>query len=140
MLTQGLLERIGFSDEQIQEFNKYDALYGNEVEKFAVMFMVEKADFKETLGKLHERFENIVHFYTIDLIFVLHCTEFLRLEYKNNNIDEELFYNAMNDITYKLRECISVQKVFGHSNVANWYFGFFVLRRFALGRLQYDIL
>ena len=140
MLTQGLLERIGFSDEQIQEYNKYDSLYGDEVEKFAVMFMVEKADFKETLSKLHERFENIVHSYTIDLIFVLHCTEFLRLEYKNNNIDEELFYNAMNDITYKLRECISVQKVFGHSNVANWYFGFFVLRRFALGRLQYDIL
>jgi len=139
MLTQGLLEKIGFTDEQILEYNKYDAIYGDEVEKYAAMFMVDKADYKETLEKLHNHIGNAVHTYTLDLIFVLHCSEFLRLEYLKNNINEELFYNAMNDITYKLRECLSVKKVFGHSNVANWYYGFFVLKRFALGRLQYDV-
>lgn len=140
MLTQGLLKKIGFTDEQILEYNKYDAIYGEEAEKYAAMFMVDKADYKETLEKLHNHIGNAVHTYTLDLIFVLHCSEFLRLEYLKNNINEELFYNAMNDITYKLRECLSVKKVFGHSNVANWYYGFFVLKRFALGRLQYDIL
>ena len=54
MLTQGLLEKIGFTDEQILEYNKYDSLYGDDVEKFSAQFMDKKADYKETLEILED--------------------------------------------------------------------------------------
>lgn len=138
MLTSGLLEKIGFSDEQIKNYNETDKLYGSKIEEYSAAFMLENKEFKEVVEKLHGDFEGRLHKFTANLLFVLHCTEFVRNKYVERNLDEELFFNMAKDIRFKLNECESVYKVFGIEPVS-WYMQFFLLNRFAVGRLQYDV-
>ncbi len=138
MMTFGLLEKIGFTEEQICKYNELDKLYGEEIEGFSKAFMVEEAEFKAVAEKLHADFSGRLHEYTANLLFVLHCTEFVRQKYIERSLDEDLFYNMTKDIKYKCDECLNVYNVLGIEPVS-WYVGFFMLNRFAVGRLQYDV-
>ena len=57
--------------------------------------------------------------------------------YKQKNIPDDIYYDNMKDITYKLIECKKVHNVWGIF-VAHWYPGFFTCDRFCLGRLQFE--
>lgn len=79
-----------------------------------------------------------VHVYTIDLIIYSLMTKHLRELYIRNNIDLTIYDNTVLDLRYKLEECKLVHGIIG-SFVARWWFRFFILERFALGRLQFEI-
>ena len=57
---------------------------------------------------------------------------------EKGNIDEIIFYNTMRDLRYKLEECRLVRGKYG-TFVPWWYKGFFEMKIFALGRLQFEI-
>ena len=64
-------------------------------------------------------------------------------EYLNSDdrvvaIDDTIFYNTMLDLRYKLEECKLVHNQIG-TFVPKWYKGFFEMKIFALGRLQFEI-
>lgn len=80
-----------------------------------------------------------VHEYTGDLILFLAYTRGLARYYKAKGIADEIYRNTVLDLRYKLDECILVKGVCG-SFVAKWFVGFFKLERFALGRLQFEII
>ena len=80
-----------------------------------------------------------VHVYTGDLILFLAYTRGLGRYYKEQGIADEIYRNTVLDLRYKLDECICVKGVCG-SFVAKWFVGFFTLERFALGRLQFEII
>ena len=80
-----------------------------------------------------------VHVYTGDLLLFLAYTRGLGRYYKEQGIREEIYRNTVLDLRYKLDECICVKGVCG-SFVAKWFVGFFKLERFALGRLQFEII
>lgn len=80
-----------------------------------------------------------VHVYTADLILFLLYTRGLAEHYKKQGIADQIYRNTVLDLRYKLDECILVKGVCG-SFVAKWFVGFFKLERFALGRLQFEIV
>lgn len=80
-----------------------------------------------------------VNCYTGDLLLFLCYTRALRRYYRQEGIADSIFLDTVLDLRYKLDECKCVHGVYG-SFVAKWFVGFFKLERFALGRLQFEIV
>ncbi len=80
-----------------------------------------------------------VHEYTTELLVYLCLSKPLKERYRARGIEEAVFYRSMLDLRYKLEECKAVKGIVG-SFVASWFEGFFELTRFALGRLQFEIV
>lgn len=74
---------------------------------------------------------------TSDMVFLLLCIELLKERYAVEGLPEELLWNTMMDLRYKLMECMQIHGVWG-TFVTSWYGNFYRLGRFALGRLQYE--
>lgn len=75
--------------------------------------------------------------YTLHFVFLINCTDILYENYKHANIDEQIFWDTMDDFRCKLLECYEVNRVWG-TFVARWFAGFLDMKRFALGRFQYE--
>ena len=80
-----------------------------------------------------------LHEYTAELLIFICMSRRLKREYEVRGIDAEIFHNSMLDLKYKLDECKLVKGIVG-SFVAFWFMGFFDLTRFALGRLQFEMV
>ena len=66
-------------------------------------------------------------------------TRRLRALYAERGLSSEIYRNSVLDLRYKLEECKTVKGIVG-SFVAYWFPGFFDLSRFALGRLQFEMI
>ena len=75
--------------------------------------------------------------YTLDLVYIMHCAYYTRIRYRESGLSEELFWDSMTDLRYKLLECMTCKNVPG-TFVAAWNEGFLRLGRFSLGRFQYE--
>ena len=62
----------------------------------------------------------------------------LHKQYVKYGISDTIFYDTLCDLRYKLDECRLVHGTYG-TFVPKWYKGFFEMRIFALGRLQFEI-
>ncbi|MCQ2743142.1 MAG: acyltransferase domain-containing protein [Bacilli bacterium] len=80
-----------------------------------------------------------LHPYQIDLLFVIALCERLESLYAENGLPESLFIETMKDISYKVRECKLVKGIYG-TFVVTWFEYFFSLKRFAFGRLQFEVV
>ena len=74
---------------------------------------------------------------TVDLLYVLALTEHLEQLYIQRGLPLQVYRDSMLDIRCKLLECRQLRKLWGLSG-AYWYERFFLLTRFALGRLQFE--
>lgn len=137
MLAENLFERIGFTDEEICEYKKYKSLIKDKFEALAEETVINNINMLDSCKKAREFLPEICD-YTVDLMFILECTGYLLQKYRENNIPDEMFYDCMIDIACKMRECDKFKNVFGIF-VPEWFVGYFKLKRFAFGRLQYDI-
>lgn len=96
-------------------------------------------DFKAILNSADNISEKIsIHKYTTELLVCICLTKQLKSEYVARNIDLDIFHNSVLDLRYKLDECKLVKGIVG-SFVADWFYGWFNMTRFALGRLQFDM-
>ena len=75
--------------------------------------------------------------YTADFVYCLTLIPYLQERYEQKGLDLQIFYDGMDDFRCKLWECKRVYDVWG-SFVAGWFGGWFILDRFAFGRLQYE--
>ena len=97
-------------------------------------------DHKLILGKADVAAElSGVHKYSAELLIYLCLTKRLREVYEERNMDLGLWYDAILDLKWKLFECKEVKGIWG-SFVASWFGGFFKMKRFTLGRLQFEIV
>lgn len=80
-----------------------------------------------------------IHKYTAELLFFLCLTRQLKQFYKERNIDLKIWHDSCMDLHWKLMECHKVYGIWG-SFVAWWFPGFFELKLFALGRLQFELI
>lgn len=80
-----------------------------------------------------------VHSYTLQLLFFISLSEKLRQRYAEQGIPDSVFHDSMCDLRYKTEECREVYGICG-SFVASWFIGFFRMTRFALGRLQFELI
>lgn len=136
MLANNLFEKIGLNNEAIEIYHAYSALIGKDCDRLAKAYMRENKQFNEALAELKELAPE-VNEDIVNLLFILECTGYTYEDYKVRNISDDIFYDSMNDITYKVRECKRFKGVYG-TFVPDWYQGFLKCERFAFGRLQYD--
>ena len=80
-----------------------------------------------------------IHSYTAKLLILLCLTKRLREEYEARGVDIRIYWDTVLDLKYKNEECKLVKSIVG-TFVAEWFFKFFDLTRFALGRLQFQII
>jgi hypothetical protein len=80
-----------------------------------------------------------LHPYTTELLMSVCLSRRLKQEYEARGLAPDIYHNSMLDIKYKLEECKLVKGVIG-SFVAFWFDRFFNLTRFALGRLQFEMV
>ena len=76
--------------------------------------------------------------YTLNFVFLIVAAEIMHTRYRERGLPDELFWDTLMDLKYKHRECVNCKGVHGIF-VPGWYQGFYALRRFALGRYQYDM-
>ncbi|MBQ3093886.1 MAG: DUF5596 domain-containing protein [Clostridia bacterium] len=124
----------------------YDCIMANE--PAAAAFSEALALYRESDACDHERVLVLadqaalaadVHEYTAELLVYICMSEELEKRYIQRGLPVEIFENSMLDLRYKLEECKAVKGVVG-SFVAFWFAGFFDLTRFALGRLQFELI
>lgn len=80
-----------------------------------------------------------VHKYTAGMLLYLCLTRHLRELYEEWGIDEQIYRDSCSDLLWKLRECWKMYGVWG-TFVAWWEPGFYDMTRFALGRLQFELV
>ena len=80
-----------------------------------------------------------VHPYTAMLLIHILMSKRLRKLYRENGIDYVIFKDTLLDLKWKLLECKAVKGIVGISSF-RWFEGFYRLERFALGRLQFELL
>ncbi len=90
----------------------------------------------ERLDELAAKAE--VHKYSLYMLFLLICGTGLPDLYRKNGIDVSYAYNALSDMRYKLTECEKWDHVLGTRSFI-WFHNYFLLKRMAIGRFQYDI-
>ncbi|MBQ7353777.1 MAG: DUF5596 domain-containing protein [Clostridia bacterium] len=79
-----------------------------------------------------------IHTYTVELLVFICLSKHLKSLYEKKGISQDVFYESMCDLRYKLDECKTVKGIIG-SFVAWWFPGFFNMTRFGLGRLQFEL-
>lgn len=108
-------------------------------ETLVVEFMREpQTQIVNALGKMDQMAAEL-HYsaYTFHFLLLLNASYFLRKQYDRAGIAEEIFWDTMHDLKYKLAECVANHNVFG-TFVGWWYKKIFSVDIFALGRLQYE--
>ena len=89
------------------------------------------------IDKIHD--ETGVHIYTVNLILVLVCAKTAKARYEEKGYPEDVYFDTMTDIGFKVTECRKMYNVWGVSAL-EWYRGIFSLRTFKLGRLEFAFL
>ena len=138
MIENNLLLKLDFNASDTEKIEYAESLCGEEIESIAREYWEKKGSFPHFLKRVRKTRDDISP-YTLDLLFVLHLTSFLKVEYKNRGIPEEIYWDTVKDIKFKTDECKIVKNAVG-TFVAEWFEGFFRLPRFSLGRLQFDVL
>ena len=124
------LERMLAEPESKAIIEKQVALYETDVNRNYGEILSETDKAAEIAG---------VHKYSAELLIFILFSKRLRELYKQNGISDKIWFDSMSDLKWKLWECKAVKGSWG-SFVAGWFPGFFNLTRFALGRLQFEIV
>ena len=75
--------------------------------------------------------------YSLTCVWLIVASEKMLSLYRENGIDEQIFWDSMMDLKYKFKECVECKEIYG-TFVGHWYTGFYALNRFALGRFQFE--
>jgi len=97
-------------------------------------------DYSESLeDELKERAKEAdIHHYTYAFYLLFIAGKRLHEAYEIHGIEEHIFFDTMKDLVYKLKECQTMYNISG-TFVFGWFPDFYRLKRFALGRFQYDV-
>ena len=76
--------------------------------------------------------------YTVHLLALILMSPHLKELYERAGIGEDIFYDSLGDLKWKLLECIRMHGIFG-TFVAHWHVRFYRMNIFSLGRLQFEI-
>lgn len=142
---QNFMKKVNFPQEAIDCFTAVEKRLDDEKDFGKAMDKLVRSYMYPFAGNIHSRLKKVdalaekygVPPYTLDMIFLLNCTPILKKRYEKKGISEDIFWDTMDDLRCKLLECMKVKEVCG-TFVAGWFNGFFEMRRFALGRFQYE--
>ena len=144
----GIMKRLDFpSDAQMTFVNALNYISADPVSTSWLKRLIEQyekselpCDYNRLLFDMRAMAMALgIHEHTMDMLLFLCLCEPLRVRYVSRKIDEAVWLNSIMDLKYKLEECRLVKGTVG-SFVAPWFAGFFDMTRFALGRLQFEIV
>ncbi len=136
------MKRYCFPDEARKVvWDSYDKVaslpeFTNLLESFYVTPYQPCEYFREALHVISEK--ESISVYTLYLVYYICLSNYMKREYERNSIDEEVFYETVEDISFKLAECHEMEMVWGVISFA-WYYDLFHLKTFGMGRLQYHM-
>ena len=128
-------EAVEYLNESLEKLNNTDGISDLLSAAKEAFFSNPDHTYLEILQEIADITD--VNRYTVDMLFLLLNTERVHKEYKKRNLSDELFYEAMSDLRFKLYECKYLYGVWG-TFVTSWFKNGFLLNRFKLGRLQYQ--
>ena len=132
--------RIGFPSEATEflycTYNemKLDEKFEDAMDSF---FCTDTDEYIDMLQSISE--ESGVNRYTVDMLFLIKAARPLRYIYRQKGLSDELYWETIQDLRYKLIECKHMYGVWG-TFVLEWFRGFYQCKRFKLGRLQYEMI
>lgn len=135
-----IMLKLNFSHEAISELLDLLNIFlkSDEFLKIIDCYSIN-CDFTKALNNTKELALKLgVSEYKSYMLLFICLSEQLKKSYKKYGISDEIFYNTISDLRYKLDECILVYNTIG-TFVPMWYKGFFEMKIFALGRLQFEI-
>lgn len=78
-----------------------------------------------------------IHPFTIQMLYLILISPHMHELYVQKGYPEDVFISSLLDLKWKLLECKEVYNIWGIF-VAWWTIGFFKLKRFGMGRLQFN--
>jgi hypothetical protein len=143
---QGFFKDFGYEDSDANFLlSVYDKVYSNDqtaslLDGALNLYNQSKdADFSKIRENASAVAKNLgLYEYTLEFLVYACMTKRAKEYYKENGISQDIFYNTLLDLKYKLDECKLVKGIVG-TFVAYWFDRFFKLERFALGRLQFEL-
>ena len=134
-----------FPEEAIKEFDRLIDLINNDLYYSAYFdgvvdaFYADKNQHSEIFiaisDKLAEKMKE--NTYTLQMLFLLAALPRLFEKYKEQEIDEQIFWDSTLDLRAKLVECYKCKSVWG-TFVTGWFGRFYELDRSAFGRFQIE--
>ncbi len=138
--SREIMEHIGFPEEAVEalcactERASENAEFNRLVEKF----IEEPGQLNGILAELKVLSDKMgENEYTMNMCLLLGACPALRERYAEKGIDEEIYWKSIEDLKWKLFECMDCEEVWG-TFVPGWYRGFFEMTRFGLGRFQFE--
>lgn len=139
-MIEQIARKLDFPEEAIAALSECEKKI--EEKSAEKLFLAQKSiftpgdnEYLDILEKIAE--ENGTDRYVSDMVFLLRCVEPLHERYREAGYDDELFYDTVYDLKYKLYECKAVYGVWG-TFVTFWYKEFCLLNIFKIGRMQYE--
>lgn len=141
------MTEIGFDDEAIEALSSDLERMLAEPESKGILenqVALYETDVNRNYGEILSETDRAaeiagVHKYSAELMIFILFSKHLRALYRERGISDRIWFDSMCDLKWKLWECKAVKGSWG-SFVAGWFPGFFNLTRFALGRLQFEIV
>ena len=135
-----LLLKIDTDENIVKEFCESVCRIDNFNDELAEIdrILKETKDIEQTLSLRENMAEKSgINIYAINIAVIILATRWLFEEYKNRGYSDDLFWDTVTDIKWKIIECKNVKGVYG-TFVEGWYNGFFRMDIFALGRFQFE--
>lgn len=122
--------------QRLKKFNTEYSVFEECIDAYSKNYEFDYGQAFEKIEALSEKTE--IHKYTLDLLYMIMLVPELQRLYIKRKISEEIFFDSVSDLKWKAVECKNVYGVWGIF-VGWWTIGFFNLKRFALGRLQFNL-
>ena len=137
-----LCNLLGFPNEALADLEKcYNAIipqYMDRVQKIAREWLDVAGDWQKCIREISLLSQEAgASANGVRMVFFLYCAIPLRQEYEKRGLSEDLYFETLQDLRYKLLECRALYGEWG-TFVPDWYRRFYTCERFALGRLQYE--
>lgn len=138
------LQKIGFDKAEAQYFSRFYMQLEDTDKELLKRIGLEfsngggiegyREDLPQKIEPLAEKYNVSVK--SIYLLFLVSNFDLMRKKYLEKGISEEIFYETLKDLKYKLDECKKMYGVLGISPLS-WYYYFMNAEMVALGRLQF---
>ena len=139
------LDRFSYPEESRPVLtDALDKIYDNEntSQEFQALLSIYDQDMNYNHGEMKLQMHEIaqkagIHEYTGNLVWLICLSKRLKEYYTEAGLSEDIWFNSMCDLRYKLVECKEVYNIWG-TFVPDWFGRFYKLDRFAFGKLQFE--
>ncbi len=139
---QNFMKKVNFPEEAQELYEtvlqsiSMDSGYTDRMISLMDLFLNQK--YQQAFDDADKLAEDMgVHRYIVSMLLLILCAEPLLLRYHDKKVPEDIYWDTMRDLCYKLQECHRVYGIWG-TFVRDWFPRFYQMTRFAFGCIQYE--